>query len=140
MIYHLPERIRRWWFINVIGRHVVKKASVNLRRDYNNYTKEAHQMGILALSYADWCGVTSLPVDIDYNKLAHNLAVGLYPVCACGDWMHQHRNFSGKCQVCQGHLLPENCQNFRFSHYGRPVEGFEKHVAIAFNQAIYECE
>jgi len=131
--------LRLWWF-KIKMRRIIKQSRFNLDRDYQKYMAEAQKIGIPALSFPDWCGIGSIRINLDYNEVAHHVAIGLYPICACGDWMYQHDNMTGKCSVCRPNHPAENCQEFRLSHYGKPFDGYEKAVAVAFIQAIYECD
>ncbi|TXH13769.1 MAG: hypothetical protein E6R03_10735, partial [Hyphomicrobiaceae bacterium] len=62
-----------------------------------------------------------------------------YPICACGDWQHQHESMTGKCLVCEhdreGKFLAMGhgpCSRFRFAWNEKPVPGTGKIVAAEF--------
>ncbi len=127
------NRFRRWWFYNVVLRESFARERTERKNAYDRYLQQAQCLGIQALAFGDWCGIHSIPkVDgMDYNEFANNVALGMYPVCKCGKWMHQHENFTGGCAVFQ---------EFRFDHYQSPLPGREIPVSLAFNQAIFECD
>ena len=136
MIKRLPYPFN-WWAFRWKMKHELRKKQVAIKQDYDKYLHHAFQKGIHALSFGDWCAVTSLdlPVDVDPTELAHHVALGMYPVCRCGGWMHQHENFSGFKKTC-----PEECSKFHFSHFESPWQGAEPLTAVAFNQAIYNYD
>lgn len=132
------NKFRRWWFFNVLMRQSLRKEQTAIKNKYDAYVEHSFQLGIQALAFGDWCGVTSLQVpNVDPLEMACHVALGMYPICECGDWMHQHKGFIGQCDVCSPHFETENCRKFRFSRYNLPVVGCEIPTAIAFNQAIY---
>ena len=136
------NKLHRWWFYKFVMELSLRREQTERKNAYDRYLQQAFHLGIQALAYNDWGMITTVPqVDgICYNEFANNVALGMYPICACGDWMHQHKNFTGKCSVCRPHFEAENCQEFRFGGYGRPILGQEIPVSIAFNQAIFECD
>ena len=129
----MRSKLYRWWFYKFVVGPSLRREQAERKNAYDRYLRQAQRLGIQALAFGDWCGVLSIPkVDgIDYTEFANNVALGMYPVCKCGKWMHQHKNFTGECAVFQ---------EFRFDHYQSPQPGREIPVAIAFNQAIFECD
>lgn len=134
------SKLQRWWFHKFVVGPSLRQEQTKRKNAYDQYLQQAFHLGIQALAYGDWSMITTIPaVDgIDYNEFANNVALGMYPLCACGDWMHQHENFIGKCSICRPHFETENCQEFRFAWYSRPSKGSEIPVSVAFNQALLE--